>query len=190
MDGLLEAVVPLIVVLFFILGGLKKALEAAGQAQQRAKGRAGGDFEASPEEVQEFLRGLEAAHGKPAAEPPEDRPGRQAAEPVRERKRPQPLWEAAGEAEPATSVSARQATIARARRARRARPREDRKSIVPKPAAETADQSVPAEAAVAPAALKKFGLRQAVVWSEILGPPVSRRRVPGHRPPGLGNGPA
>ena len=36
-------------------------------------------------------------------------------------------------------------------------------------------------AAVTPLVLKGFGLKQAVVWSEVLGPPVSMRRRGGRR---------
>ncbi len=63
----------------------------------------------------------------------------------------------------------------RARR-RRAKPKARKKAEqAPKPAKAKVPTVAKKAAAVTPLALRGFGLKQAVVWSEILGPPVSLR---------------
>ncbi len=206
----MDGIIVIIVVLFLLFGGaLKRVLQRV--TQQMEEDRASSpDYEASPEQVKEFLGSLETG-GQPqvradvqaaAARPEREPAGRDLlwslekptetglAEVLGTRVRPtvppqrttvSPFW---GGAE----------TIAAA-----PRPRE--KPAVPRPprrepteasrrirVAEAEPVKPPHEArkaaAVTPLALHGLGLKQAVVWSEILGRPVSLRRMRRRSPGG------
>ncbi len=191
---------------------LKKLTEAQAE-QPRGQGQGETVYEASPDEVRDFLRSLSGAPGpRPgaAAQPGEVAPravgepermavGRGPAldaldvfevAPVRQApQRPEralfpwdehpperPVAEPAQPRRPAVPRPVEEATPPPRVRRRRAKPKARKKAEqAPKPAKARVPAVAKKAAAVTPLALRGFGLKQAVVWSEILGPPVSRR---------------
>ena len=166
-------VVGVVILLLIVVGSLvKKAVEAAGQAGAQQAGQKGA-FEASASQIADFLRGLDGQRqAKPAAvAAPEEGPrGPSLRSDVAARR-------ARGAVLPAAPEAA--APTERRRRARRpARPRLQ-------PAETARSETVQTVAGVGLPAAGRHGLRAAVVWSEVLGRPVSLRRSHRHRPPSL-----
>lgn len=200
-----EAIVPLIVIIIFALSGLKKLLQSVAEQAQEGRGEDSGEYVASPSDLQDFLRGLEQARreqGGAAAQAGAGQ-GRAAEGAPQRRRRPQ---EGAARAR----GGGRQAAARRAERSLEVQqgatafweqteaeetpppPTEKKREEKPKPAvrAEAAaarkaepSRERPELPALTPEGLKSADLRQAVIWSEILGPPVSKRPRPGHVPP-------
>lgn len=181
-----DTIIFLIFVLVFVFGGaIKKFIERLNEQGQAGR-RPRADFEATPDELAEFLRGLSAAR-RPAARA-EARPAA-----------PDRFWEALpAEPEPETlrtALMAAPAATAPAARPRPAEPRRRRRPAAsrrarPAESGRPTAEAVPAEAAKAaaafPLALRGMGLRNAVVWSEVLGPPVALRQRRGRRPAARG----
>lgn len=202
-----DFVIFLVVAAVVLLGRLlKKATEAAGRDAARTRGQPP-DYRASAQEIKEFLRNLQRGR-QPAAQVPS--PAAQApgelvvpiemlepsalvleAEPVAAA-RPA----AAGlDIAPVLEVPAEARPVARVRRRKppdRARARPKPAPVAATPVQAPKEGPVPAAAAAAaavaaagmPVALRRLGLREAVVWSEILGPPLGLRRLRGRGAPG------
>ena len=199
--------------LFFAYMGLRAIMKKTKEASSAQRPDGATDktvYEATPDEVRDFLRSLSGGPagrpvGQPAAGQQRVAPGQQrmAAGPApaagvqdvldgaalqQAPPRPEPApfpWDehppAVQAAQPAQRrrpagpppVQEQPAPRVRRRKAKPAakKPKRARKAVkaeVP-PVAKKA-------AAVTPLALRRFGLKQAVVWAEILGPPVSLRR--------------
>jgi hypothetical protein len=164
------------------------------------------DVEASRSEVEDFLRSLQDSRRQQgqvqAPAPPRQGAQRRPQGPQRQGGRVQagrpqeaPFWlgqppQPVNEEGPTTTLVQLDApTVSpavpavRPTAARRRRKDEDAvETLVAKePVKETAP-TVAEAAGVALSDLKKLGLKKAVIWSEILGPPLSLRRRGGHRP--------
>jgi hypothetical protein len=162
------------VVLLFILGRaiLKKVFEAAA-AQSAARKQAApaqeqGVYEASPEHIREFLERISQARRQEEAQ--QAKPAGQGGEAVEDA--PQRL------VPDAVSAAAQMS--------------ERRKARAAKTPAQVHPQAAAIAAATAarssmPVALRfgRTSMQEAVVWAEILGPPVCMRRRFGHRPHAL-----
>jgi len=170
-----------IIVLIFIISAVKRMLESLAREAQKNAPR-GGDFEAGPSEVEEFLRGLQQARGQQPQV--QARPGRLQAPVRRGMAAGAPLLEDAlltGEGRGPAAPAVRPVRVRRHRRA------EDDvvETLVAREPAKEGPSPEARPAAVAPAVLEKMSLRDAVIWAEILGAPVSkRRRADGGRPCG------
>lgn len=188
-DAIISVIV--IVVLVLIGGGLKKFKDVLGEevpAEQKPRA----DYEASPEEIREFLRGMSAA--RPPEVAPSARPEaalEQAPAPVREAV---DLGEPLATPLPATAVAP--PGPVREGRARVAQPRPPRQvstARAPRKSKVGALQQAPAAppelpkghkvppaavkaAAGMPVAFGSLSLKQAVIWSEVLGAPLGVRR--------------
>ena len=235
-----DAIIIIIFVIIFIVSGLRRLSQSAAEAN-KARGAQGGaarggaeqgpDAEASPSEVEDFLRSLQQTRRQQGqVQAPPRRPqgaqrqagrvqaGRQEA-PFWQGQPPQPINEEgpttrlvqaeapvrpAGRQEgsywqgqppqpineegPTTRLvqaeaPARQAAPAvRPTRARRRRKDDDDtvETLVAKEPVKETSPTVAKPAAAALPDLKKFSLRDAVIWSEILRPPLSLRRRGGH----------
>ncbi len=177
-----------IIVLIFAISAIKRAMEnAAKEAGKNAP--LGRDPEAGPSEVEEFLRSLQQARRQQAQV--QARPGRpQAAQ--RQAMRPQPpvpaeepFWQEAGR--PPVREARPAAPAVRPVRVRRPRKPDVDDHVETLVAKQPVKESPPPEAkpvVAVPASLKKVGLKEAVIWSEILGPPLSKRRRGGRGPLG------
>ena len=175
-----EGVVFFIIMLFVFFGRvLPKLLEQAGKQQARPPRPPGGraDFRATPDEVLDFLRGLEAKR------PPQPEPKVAAELPVPEEGPVAPGLVSMGLPLAADRMreSEEPVAVAPTRRKRR-RPTRRRAAVPPAPLREAPTQA-PEAAALKFTMLRGAGLKQAVIWSEILGPPVSMRRGRVHRHP-------
>ena len=202
-----DFVIFLVVAAVVLLGRLlKKATEAAGRDAARM-GRQPPGYRASPQEIKEFLHNLQRGR-QPAAQvpaPSAQAPGElvvpiEMLEPSALVLEAEPVAAArpvvAGlDIAPVLEVPAEARPVARVRR----RKPSGRATARPKPAPVAAtpvqapkEGPVPAAAAAAaavaaagmPVALRRLGLREAVVWSEILGPPLGLRRLRGRGAPG------
>jgi len=169
-----DVVIALIFVGIFLASILKKIAESAGQGEERQQARA--EFEAPADEIQQFLRSLGAGQqpGRPPAQPQRAAP-QQVGEPERrerqrptERRRPRPAGPSLAQARSEAAKKRRAAQMRRAERARREAAAIRRKT------------GEPAAAAGKPAG---FSLKQAVIWSEILGPCLAMRPGGRHRSP-------
>jgi len=180
-----DAIVGIIVVLFVVLGLIKRALEhVSGQEEGRAGASRG--YEATPDEVREFLESLRTAHRPAQAEA---QPMQEEAGPVRvalPQEQAQVLPPVGGDVleRPFTVPDVEPWRSPPATRRRRRAPAERtearrRPVAAPKPE-QPPGLPVAAAGLVPPLALKRMSLRDAIVWSEILGKPVSlRARRPG-----------
>lgn len=206
-----DVVVPIVIVLLFLLSGLKKILEAA--QEQGGEGSGGrGEYEASASEVQDFLRGLEQAQKQQGEQRVQadlqeraGGPRRAAGGAVTPEQAGIPdqgstFWQEPSREEAETAEREAEQARQRAEKRRRAaeerlararkqaeRERRKRQGAGPEAAMESAEggegQKVPT---VTAQGLKRIDLKQAVIWSEILGPPVGRRGPRrGHVPPML-----
>ncbi len=181
--GVDDLILGLLFLGFIIFGAIKKVLEATGE--QRARGGSGStDYEAGAAEIKQFLQSLGA--GETSRKPSESK-----TQPSRPTP-PEPEVVQPESPSPEPTLAQRQRRAAQ--RAQAATPgaqaasRSRRRTRKPagKPAAGAQAEKKPEKA---PEPLKKrllpggFGLKQAVVWAEILGPPVSFRRHKHHVPP-------
>lgn len=194
-----EVVMLIILAFLFVFGGLIRKLAERFSEQVDVEEGARADQEASPGEIREFLRSLEVAR-KPRVQH-DVRPLREGPDEVlavAEAVEVAPAEERAVMPRPWSPAPQRQEPVRRpprempsARQPRRAAPRETREAppSPAKPAERRRAVEVPPEAvkaaAVTPLALRGFGLKRAVVWSEILGRPVGLRRTR-RRPPAKG----
>ncbi len=183
-----DVVIGLVFLALFLLPALKKILEAAGeQGREAGRQRPQGQFEASPADIRDFLEsiasgrqpGREArAEAEGAAGPGEARAGGGQPPPVPRRQPPRAVSRRSSRRSPGMQRAERR--LARARKeaaavAPAAAPsREVRSAVGPPPQRRRAAQA---------AASGEFSLKRAVVWSEILRPPVSLRRSHHHVPP-------
>jgi len=176
-----DAIILIIFVIIFVISGLKRLLQmlaeqAEGERAQRP------DVEATPTEIEEFLRGLQAARRQQpqarARQVAAPRAGRIAARAPAEAPPAAPFWQEGG---PGAREPVPQVRPTRVQR----RPEPKEPAPGPTPARERAEAAPAAAAtpvAVTPAGLKRISLKDAIVWSEILGPPLSMRRGGGRRP--------
>jgi hypothetical protein len=169
----------IIVILLFVIGrALKSAKDATGRQGEAVPDDEG--FQATPDEIQDFLRSLNAAAQRRGA-------GVNVAPEVGERARLTPpqatqpaFWEGVAPVQPMPVVETprpqrpRRAQAPRKAPARRKAP--PREVLVATPPAAPAPQKQQGTAAHR-LALRGTDLRRAVVWSEVLGPPVSCRRA-------------
>jgi hypothetical protein len=202
-----DFVVFLVVAAVVLLGRLlKKATEAGGRDAARTRGQPP-DYRASAQEIKEFLRNLQRGR-QPAAQvpaPAAQAPG-ELVVPIEMLEPSAPVLEtqpvavvrpaAAGlDIAPVLEVPAEARPVARVRRRKppdRARARPKRAPVAATPVQAPKEGPVPAAAAAAaavaaagmPVALRRLGLREAVVWSEVLGPPLGLRRLRGRGAPG------
>jgi len=175
----MEEFAILILIGFIVLvNAIIRKLAQSMARQQRAAGE-GAQYEATPEQVRKFLQEI-AGGARPAQAPPAARP---AAGPVQPPVVP-PIVPVEPEGQPAVPPAARVSPPSPPPR-RPTRRRRDRRRPRPAQPALPVQEEVAAAARRAPVAtgLRGFDLKQAVVWSEILGRPVSMRRHIGHRPP-------
>jgi hypothetical protein len=191
-----DTVVFILIVVVIGAVSIVKKLKEMVEGQVERGGDVHVDYEATPAEIQEFLRSISTGRPQQAnvQAPPAPRPA-----PVRRQARPaQPaqapaersFWDALESPAPAAPVPVEQPTpppapvraeeprpqaVTRRRRTRRREP-----TAVPveavKPSEAPAAEKAKAAAGVTPLALKNMDLRQAFAWSEILAPPVAVRR--------------
>jgi hypothetical protein len=172
-----------LIIAVFVIGRVIKSIKGAAE-QQAAAGADEEGFEAAPEEIQEFLRSLTTAAQRRAAGaegPPavavrrEPRPVRAA----RQRAAQAPFWTPPPPVQPKPAARpTAKPQPSRASRKKRVAPRKSppREVLAARPPAQTAPK--PRRGGKAPIlALRGTDLKRAVVWSEILGPPVSLRRT-------------
>jgi len=168
-----DTILFIIFIVVVLFGGAVKKLLDKLQEQLAAQGRDRVDYEASPEQVMEFLEGLRTAQrprvgGQEAPAGEGLREARARAELPRPIVLPPQLERQAPSPPPAPRVAPRK------------RPRRRAEAPSPTAARRKKEPALPPQArkaaAVTPLALRGTDLRQAVVWSEILGPPVSMRR--------------
>jgi outer membrane biosynthesis protein TonB len=176
-------------ILFGVGTIVRRAMEAAAQKERR---RPQGDreFRASRDQIREFLEDIRQGRQAtaPAPEPPAE-PVEELrefpAEPVEElRQFPAEPAEELQPVAPPRPVEVPPAPVPQAK-PRRARKRKGAAAEVraPVPAQPSAP---PAEPAAPPAfRVPDIDLKKAMVWSEIIGRPVSMRRRIGHKPPTL-----
>ncbi|MHC4788515.1 MAG: hypothetical protein ACYS8K_04830 [Planctomycetota bacterium] len=183
-----DTIIFIVVVILFVFGGaLKKLLERV--AQQVQADREGGEaFQASPEEIEKFLRGL-GVRGEPPA--PEGHPPA-AAEPQRafgpaEAAEPPPAQLRQARQPPAPAgrrAPARRLAVPRPRRQAEPEAEDLRARLTAAERVGRPPAPAPPPVAVPSGARPPRGadLRQAVIWAEILGTPVGLRRLR-RRPP-------
>jgi hypothetical protein len=199
---------PVILLLFFVVPALVKKILSMVQEQAKPDQGERGTYEATPDEIADFLRSIERgrAQAQPEAgpRPAAGEPGRPAggvAMQVPEAPAAPAMPEAAALVRPTLRRPARApkqraeapARAASAGRARTAKPRKrTRRTRRPAQQAPRTAKARPAKkgkgvravvpAKRAPATPRSAAdLRQAVIWSEILGPPVSVRRRRGRK---------
>jgi len=207
-----STIISLIVVAVFLLmgGGLKKVKEALSE-QEAPQQKPRTDYEASPEEIKEFLRGLTAAQRQevpPPAGPAAAReqalaPARQAVDlgeplatplpatavappgPVREGpvrvSAPRPPRSAApAPRRPGSKAPVASSELHGPRERLLARLKDALQQAPVAPSGPPKDRRAPPAAVQAaagmPVALRSLSLKQAVIWSEVLGAPVGIRR--------------
>lgn len=178
--GAADVIIALVFLSLFLLPALKKILEAAQQGEGADRGQAQREFEASPENVREFL---ESIAGRRQA----DRQGQGRAPGRREPPSPPPRLRRQPERPSARQRSGRSPSMRRAeRRIARTRREAAAKAQAAQKAEETPSAPAPGrrpEKRVEAPRAGKFNLKRAVVWSEILRPPVSMRPFRHHVPP-------
>ena len=185
-----RTVIWIVVFLIFVLGrALRKALAGSAERTRAGAGEAG--YEATTADIQEFLRGLTPAAGQrtvgtqqgPAGgmqvlEGPARAEAARPAAPVA-RAAATPFWE--GRPVVPIAVPGPAAKPRPVGTQRRRQPAQQRKRQPREPLAAGRPTVVPPKAAAGgpplSLALRGTDLRRAVVWAEILGPPVSRRRA-------------
>ncbi|MGD2174249.1 MAG: hypothetical protein PVJ27_02510 [Candidatus Brocadiaceae bacterium] len=174
MDDLIIGLIFLGIIVFSVI---KKALESLAEKTERGAARGGG-YEASAREIQDFLKSLGVQ------QEPEEQPGRAPREQARAEARVQRAQAARRMGPPAGPPTAPRM---RERRREPAKKRRKRRKTVPPQREEKPAATEPSEARqkVGPALPPsgRLSLKQAIVWSEILGPPVSLRRSRHHVPP-------
>jgi hypothetical protein len=199
MGDAIGVIVFLIIIIISVIGRIIQA--AADRTESSNGGGAGrggeGQYSASPDDIRQFLEGLESPRraqqtkqrqqppAPPRQAPPEPEPA-----PTRLAEQSHDTWETGSGQEqgmpsgpvleqPTSGATGRSAEKKAARRralaARKKKLAAQRKRKAAVTSTEPSRVSAPG----------KDDLKSAVIWSEILGPPVSRRRRPGHRPPGL-----
>ncbi len=186
--GGFQVIAALFFLVLFVLPAIKKGLERMAEQQRQQGGGAEDDvtYKAPPEEIQEFLQSLAEARGARQQAPPRQAPV-QAPPPQRAAPapRPTPPMGRLVSVSPPLTVGRGAGDIRPARPAKRAAravtPR-GKPIVAPKPAAPPAQ---PARKGIDVAVLLSGTktLKQAVVWSEILGRPVSLRKSRRHAPP-------
>jgi hypothetical protein len=168
----------LVLVLIFVISGLKRMLEGLAREAEKDQPRKA-DFEASPSEVQEFLRNLQQARRQ---QPQAQAPAGGMHAPTRRRMPAAPaMMEGAIFVQEAPAPQA--PAVRPVRAPRRRQPDDD--TVEELVATEPLKEEPPPTKPVAPELpeLKKTGLKEAVLWSEILRPPLSKRRQRGGRRP-------
>jgi len=183
----MEELVPIIIFLIIIFSsGIKKVLQLLAKQMAAQEGQPRGE-EATPDQIREFLERIQGVERRPQqpARPPER--ARAEAEPVA-------AWEAEFapfavevQQEPARELPPQPEVQVPPQISTRKRPRPKKRVARTRRPEPTARAQEPKETTPAapsrPSAIKDWDLKQAVIWSEILGRPVSRRRHLGHRPP-------
>lgn len=158
-------VIGLVVV---VVSLIKKALAAAAQRAEQPEPEEG-EYRASPDRVRQFLEQVMRGRARPAQ--PTAPPSAELARTPESVEVASPVFPVAAPA-PQTEPTAP---------TRRRRPTGRKRAAAPRPpAAQPAEPVVPGGVRLADTDLKK-----AVIWSEILGRPVSVRPRIGHRPPTL-----
>lgn len=179
----MDDLIPIIVVLLLVIGGVVKRLaERLGTTRERDE-HPRPDYEASPQEIRAFLESLgmpKRAQAQPPASVqqlgPREGPSVLLAEPLRaEPEAAQVSLRSVGTLySPELLVPVPAPAKAPPQRARRAK-----RAAAPAPAPKLAQPVPAAQVAKRPAvpmlALDRSRLRQAVIWSEVLGRPVSLR---------------
>ncbi|MFO7958806.1 MAG: hypothetical protein R6X33_17095 [Candidatus Brocadiia bacterium] len=170
-----DIVIALIFIGIFIASILKKYAESVGQEGQEGQTRA--DFEAPADEIQQFLRSLGAGQqpGQQAPEPQRAGPQQERREERPQRQRPQQRGRPRGV--PRGSVQARSEAARERREAQRRRAERARKEAAAIRRKTAGKREAAAEKP------EGFSLKQAVIWSEILGPPLALRPGGRHQPP-------
>lgn len=186
-----RTIIWIVFILVFVVGrALRKALAGGVERRRAEAGDAG--YEATTADIQEFLRGLTSAAGQGTVgvqQGPAD--GMQVLEgPARaEAARPAapvgraaatPFWEGRPAVPIAVPGPAAKPLPVRTQRRRQPAQQPKRRPREPLAAAGRPTVVPPKAAAGGPPlslALRGTDLRRAVVWAEILGPPVSRRRA-------------
>jgi len=187
----MEELVPIIIFLIIIFSsGIKKVLQLLAKKIAAQDGQPRGE-EATPDRIREFLERMQGVERQP--QQPVPQPGRARAE-----AEPAAAWEAGEFAPFAVEVQQEPARELPAQPLQpevqvppqiftRKRPRPKKRVARTRRPEPTARAQEPKETTPAapsrPRAIKDWDLKQAVIWSEILGRPVSRRRHFGHRPP-------
>ena len=203
-------IIPLIIFIIFVVLSIAGSVKKASQQQGRAKPRARREDSEPPDEaIQQFLGELQRKAEAAPQQPPQmaqagpvaqvQPPQMAQAGPVAQVQPPQlppapqvvPI-QVVEEAQPAVAVRApvpeQPVVPQRPRAAQKRRPRKPRRAPASKPApAAAAGAPKPAPQARVPFGARptRWDLKRAVVWSEILGAPISMRRHIGHRPPTL-----
>ena len=201
-----DTIIAIIFGIVFVLSALKKLTQTQAEARKGGGAQGGApprpDAEAGRSEVEDFLRSLQESRRKQGQEQAPQRPmqgaQRQAVRAPARRPQEAPFWQGlpaqpANEEGPTTTLVRLDepplqppAPAVRPTRARR-RKQEDRavETLVAKEPVKDTAPTVAKPAAAALPDLKKFNLRDAVIWSEILRPPLSLRGRAG-RPPHTG----
>ena len=173
-------VVWAIIIVVVVVSRVLKGARSEDEKRKVARDQEG--FEAAPEEIQEFLRSLSTAAQRKAegvrAQPEaavQPRPA-QAALP---RPTDTAFWEAKPTRQPTPVVAVPTPRPKRSKPRRKSQPTARRKSPPPEVLAAREPVAVPKPTSSRGApilALRGTDLRRAIVWSEVLGPPMSLRR--------------
>jgi len=169
-----------IVILVVVIRRLLKGAREGAKRQGGARAEKG--FEAAPEEIQAFLRSLTAAKQQRAAgvqERPAVAAGQRPAQASAPRAAEPTFWKGKPVRQPMPVVTPRPQPRTKRTKARKQKPVQRRKSPPREvlAAREPAAAPKPTHGRAAPVlGLRGTDLKRAVVWSEVLGPPVSLRR--------------
>jgi hypothetical protein len=185
----MDDVILVVVVMLMIFGALKKLFERLAEKAQ-ADGDEDEHYEASPEDIRAFLQSLgTAARGPAAPRRPAPRAAAQGLPPESVSAPPPAPPQAALDVLPLVSserVSGAPVQLSRelpsaAKKRRRRRPAAPLQRVTRRVAAPPA--RTPEAGLSSRSSLRRVSLKQAVIWSEILGSPVSMRRARGPRRP-------
>lgn len=185
-----DTIIFIIIMFVFILGAvMRKLREVIGEQLDTEEG-AQADDEAPPEQIKRFLESLGVARPpqagvdvQAAGAPQRGAVAAEAAEPfVARPEQAQQPFRGAVEGPAAVRVPPREPELKRERRRKVEEPSRRIEAAERKPPREVIAEARKA-VAVTPLALRKWDLKQAVAWSEILGRPVGLRRTRRRPPP-------
>ena len=183
MGNILPLIIFGVIILVNVLAARRKAAARQQRRQQQLGGAAAPQPQAKPQSsadlIQSFFEEMAETQGvkppAPRVQPPQPAPAPQAGG-------VHSVFESQFRPEPPQPAPQPVAAKPVPEKKRRVASKKKRLAAVPAPAkaAKTAGPVLDA------ASLGLSGLRKAVIWSEILGPPVCMRPRMGHRPPGPG----
>lgn len=163
----------IIVIVIFLVGKALASKAARNARERQTPGENGAEANQAPQDkIRQFLEQVQGGRQQPARSAPQARPVARTQTPQEQFPIPEPV-EAIPVAQP---VRPAKKTV------KRKTSKSPRTRVAPPPAA-----APPPSQSAAPTTVRVAGanLKKAIVWSEILRPPVSMRKRVGHRPPQL-----